>query len=195
MRTDLEMLVRVTDMLTEAVSVVHDDALDEQTPCDAWDVAALLDHLTGGNRFTAHVLAGKTADEAIKATRASFAGDSDKRLAVVESAATQLAVFREEGVMVSTYHHVVGDLTGEHILRLRMHDMSIHRWDLLQAVNPKKGLDSVYVRWAIDELARPDSLAARHMATGYPEPSKSYELLLAFGRRRARPTAHLRPDE
>ena len=64
--------------------------------------------------------------------------------------------------------------------------MSIHIWDLLQAVNPKKGLDPVYVRWAIDELSRPDSLAARHVATGYRHPTKSYELLLAFGRHRRR---------
>ena len=194
MRTDLDMLDRAIELFAGAVAFVHDDMLGAQTPCDDWDVAALLDHVTGGNRFTCNVLQGQTADAAIEAVRASFALDDDPRAAVVTSASAQRDAFAQPGVVAASFHHVAGELTGAQMLQLRIHDVNVHRWDLLQAVNPKKGLDPVYVRWAIDELARPDSLAARHMATGYRNPGKSYELLLAFGRRRSRPSEHLRTE-
>jgi hypothetical protein len=97
--------------------------------------------------------------------------------------AAQLRACKADGVLTGTFHQVSSDLTGEHVLCLRIHDVRIHVWDLLQAVKPKKGLDPVQVRWAVDELAKSVSLTAQYMATGYPNPGKSYELLLAFGRR------------
>jgi uncharacterized protein (TIGR03086 family) len=194
MTTDLDMLARATEMMTEAASFVEPGSLTLPTPCDGWDVAELLDHVTGGNRFTVQILQGHTADDALVATIASFDSDKSPSDALAESAAAQLRACKADGVLAGTFHHVVGDLTGEQVLRLRVHDVCIHVWDLLQAVNPKKGLDPVYVRWAIDELAKPDSLTAQHMATSYPNPGTSYELLLAFGRRRTSAAEHLRGD-
>ena len=194
MTTDLDMLARATEMMTEAASFIEPESLVLPTPCDGWDVAELLDHVTGGNRFTVQILQGHTADYALAAAIASFDSDGSPSDALVESAADQLRTCVADGVLAGTFHHVVGDLAGEQVLRLRVHDVCIHVWDLLQAVNPKKGLDPVYVRWAIDELAKPDSLTAQHMAKGYPNPGKPYELLLAFGRRRTSAAEHLRRD-
>lgn len=199
MTSDLDMLRRVTEWLSQAAVFVDHSTLTWDTPCADWNVEALLDHVTGGNRFTVNILSGLSADDALAAVHASFASEAQTgvdqpQVAAVDSARTQLQAFQANGALSGTYDHVVGTLTGEQILRLRIHDMAIHIWDLLQAVNPKKGLDPVYVRWAIQELAKPDSLTAQHIATGYDKPSKSYELLLAFGRRRRETGSHLRHD-
>lgn len=189
---DLDMLQRSNDWLIEAVGFADQTSLDHPTPCADWDVAELLDHITGGNRFSVNILAGMSADDALRVTRESFAPDHNPLARVIESAEAQLLVFSGEGVLQGSYDHVAGVLTGRQVLRLRIHDVCIHIWDLLQAVNPKKGLDPVYVRWARDELSRSDSLAARHMATRFSQPTKPSELLLAFGRRRSSQRHHLR---
>jgi uncharacterized protein (TIGR03086 family) len=189
---DLEMLRHSNEALIEAVGFADQTSLDHPTPCAGWDVAELLDHITGGNRFSVNILTGMSADDALRVTRESFAPEHNPLARVIESAEAQLFAFFGDGVLQGSYDHVAGALTGRQVLRLRIHDVCIHIWDLLQAVNPMKGLDPVYVRWAIDELSRSDSLAARHMATGFTQPTKPYEVLLAFGRRRASPRAHLR---
>lgn len=183
MPNDLDMLQHSYDTLAEAMTFVEPDALSSATPCDDWSVSDLLDHVTGGNRFTVNILSGMAADEALDRARWSFGDDHDPVAAVDSSSHRQLDAFGRHGALDGTYHHVVGDLRGDQVLRLRLHDVAIHTWDLLQAVHPN-ALDPVYVRWAIEELSQPDSLTAKHIATAVVHPTNSHELLRAFGRDR-----------
>lgn len=179
---DQEVLDRCAERLIDTLDSVDVNDLERPTPCTDWNVQELLEHVAGGNWFTLALLGGASSADALVTARSAF-GSADLLDAVRESASEQSAAFASSD-MDAHYDHVRGSLIGHDVLRLRIHDVAIHTWDLLQAVNPKKGLDPVYVRWAVDELARPGSITAQYAATGFARPRKPYELLLAFGRRR-----------
>ncbi len=183
MLNNLDMLERSTQLLVQTAGLVDDAMLLAPTPCGEWNVTELLDHVTGGNRFTLTILDGVTADEALQLAHASFTDQHDPVRAVIESAAAQLDAFTKPGRLAGTFHHAVGDLAGDDVLRLRIHDVCMHIWDLLQVVRPDAPLDGEYVAWAVDELAKPDSLTVQHMAVHVAAPKNETEVLAAFGRR------------
>jgi uncharacterized protein (TIGR03086 family) len=183
MPTDLDVLRRVTSRLIDVAAAINPDDLGRATPCASWNLADLLDHVTGGNRFTIALLDGRSRDQALELARASFGSGHAVVEAVTDSASVQLGAF-EECDLDATYDHVAGPLTGTQVASLRIHDMAIHTWDVLQAIDPSKGLDPVYVRWAVADFGAPDALVAHHVARFYPAPTTPHELLLAFGRRR-----------
>ena len=146
------------------------------------NVADLLDHVTGGNRFTVAILSGMTAADAREAAHTSFTGEHDPVEAVLESTRRQFDSFALPTALDQTYDHVAGKLSGITILRIRLHDVMVHLWDLEQALQPGAPLHPGYARWAIADLSKPDSPAARHLATEVKNPKTAADLLTAFGR-------------
>ena len=183
---DLDALARVSTGFERALGFVEPRLLRSPTPCANWDVSDLLDHVTGGNRYTVAIFAGATSSAALEAARAAFGPDHDPAESARSSLGPQREAFETEGALMGSVDHVAGTLTGREALRLRIHDMNIHTWDLNQAVHPQAGLDPALARWAMAELAEADSLTARHIAihTDRP-PTSAYALLQTFGRRRA----------
>lgn len=185
---DLAVLDAVTDAFVVACRSIRDDQLDSETPCTEWDVTDLIDHVTGGNRFTVGIRRGRAADDALAATVASFEGEHDPVGAAVDSARLQRAAFNEAGALDRVCHHVAGELSGSQVLRLRLQDLTIHTWDLNEALDPPAAIPEGSLRWSIAELADPESLTARHMTTGgQHRPESAGELLAAFGRHYGHP--------
>lgn len=116
------------------------------TPCSDWDVSALTDHITGGNWFTTAILTGARADDAKTATMTRFGDSSASGDAVIKSIEEQIAAFLRPEVIDRTWNHVAGDISGREILRLRLHDLIVHSWDVEEALRPGSALP--------DELAR-----------------------------------------
>jgi uncharacterized protein (TIGR03086 family) len=180
---DLEVLDAVTDGFVAACRCIRDDQFDGETPCSEWNVTDLVDHVTGGNRFTVGILQGHAADDALAAAVASFEGGRDPVGAAIESSQLQRAVFNEPGALDRVCSHLAGELSGSQVLRLRLHDVTIHTWDLNEAISPPARIPEALVGWSIAELADPKSLAARHMTIGgHRPPESAEELLAAFGR-------------
>ncbi len=73
-----------------------------------------------------------------------------------------LTAFQQPGVLDRTCHHVAGDLTGRQALRLRLHDLIVHTWDVSQTISPPAALPDDVLSWAVAELADGQSLAATH---------------------------------
>lgn len=132
------------------------------TPCSGWDLSALVDHVTGGNWFTCHILGGRTADAAMTKTMEQFAAGSASCEQAVASVDEQLAAFQQPGVLDRTWHHVAGDLTGRQILRLRLHDLIVHTWDIEQTLDPPASLPEDLIRWGLAEVSNQDSLTPEH---------------------------------
>src|SRR5919197_2796930 len=110
-----------------------------QLPADSWDrptpsqlsVRELVEHVVGGNRFTALLLAGVDRDEARNMLTDDQLGD-DPVAAVVESARRQAQAFATTppGQPVAGPR---GNVTAAAFLRFRLVDLAVHAWDLLRA--------------------------------------------------------------
>ncbi len=177
----------VSDKLSDALRSIADDQWGLATPCVEWDLSALVDHVTGGNWFTSRIFGGLSSDEAMTHTVKQFRGGSVTSEQATSSVTDQLAVFGRPGVLDRTWSHVVGDLTGRQILRLRLHDLIIHTWDIEQTLDPPAALPEHLLRWGLEELANNGSLTAKHFELGSVPMSETVEnaataYLRKFGR-------------
>lgn len=160
--TDLTTLNDVTRHLRAALESIADDQWSLATPCIEWNLSALVDHITGGNWFTTRILAGHPAEEAMRLTMKRFAGGSATRDQALESVDDQLAAFRQPAALERSWSHVAGTLTGRQILRLRLHDLIVHTWDVEATVRPPAVVPDNLARWGLDELTSSESLTVRH---------------------------------
>ena len=184
--TDLAILVAASDAF-ERLCASLDDRWDLPTPCSEWNLGQLVDHVTGGNWFTIEILNGETADAALAAARSRFDDKHDRRVGAVSSVRDQLDAFVQRGALDRRCQHVSVELSGAEVLRLRLHDIIIHSWDIAQTVSPPASVSDALTSWALTELAMPDSLAARHFGLESAGPRRQSEppqtaLLAAFGR-------------
>ncbi len=161
---DLNALEQVTDELIGAITGIGDDERDLPTPCSAWTLTDLVDHVTGGNWFTIRLLTGETAEAAMDATIARFAIGPASPSDAIDAAADQLAAIKEPGVLDRTWHHVAGQLPGRQLLRLRLHDLIVHTWDINETRRPPATVATNLAAWGLDELERDESLMAAHFA-------------------------------
>ena len=184
---DLDTLTMLSEHLMAALKASVDIELTLPTPCSDWDLAALIDHVTGGNWFTTQILGNHTAEKAMSNTMELFGG----RSATVEEAASsvnvQLTAFARAGALDRTWHHVAGDLTGRQILRLRLHDLIVHTWDIEQTIGPPASVPAGLVAWGLAELSDQQSLTPVHFDlmtnsrdAAIEDPATTY--LAAFGR-------------
>ena len=157
---DLGALDLASDRLSSALAAIDEAQWALPTPCDEWDVSALVDHVTGGNRFTVSVLRGRSADDAIADAIASFDDGHASAHDAEASLTEQRAAFNRPGALDGTCDHVAGPLPVALVLRLRLHDLIVHTWDLEQSLSPPAEIPALLVRWGLEEMAATGSLEA-----------------------------------
>ena len=96
---DVSLLVEAGLFFERALSNVAADEWGLPTPCADWDVAELVDHVVGGNRWAALVLNGVGGEEALAAVRASEFG-RDRVSEHASSSSGQSAAFSAEGAWI-----------------------------------------------------------------------------------------------
>lgn len=178
---DLNALTSMSGHLSSALGAIEDHQLTRSTPCADWDLAALVDHVTGGNWFTGQILAGKTADEAMSKARALFGDRSANLEQAAASVNEQLTVFGQPSVLDRTWHHVAGELTGRQILRLRLQDLIVHTWDIEQTIDPPASIPADLVRWGLAELSSQESLTPELFElNSVPRPGRAEQAAVAY---------------
>lgn len=130
----LELLEIAAARFNELVAQTGEDAWDRPTPCEKWSVGQLVDHVIGGNNFTVEILAGNTAPKAIDAAKAAFTATTDRKQMSTASLAAQSKAFAEPGARERICHHVIGDMPGDLVLRLRLTELTVHGWDLARGI-------------------------------------------------------------
>ncbi len=119
----------------DAVAVadrVRPDQLDLATPCSAWTVQDLLDHLVGGTSYLGAAIAGVEPAAPTGATAADFR-------AGVEAC---LAGFAEPGALERTCTSPLGfEWTVQEATAGTFMDVLVHTWDLATATGQSSDLD------------------------------------------------------
>jgi uncharacterized protein (TIGR03086 family) len=114
---------------TRAVlAVVSKEQLDNATPCAAWKVSDLINHIVGGQYFFEAGAKGEPpagGDTDFSATDFLSAFD--------EGATRSVAAFRAEGVMGKMLTLPFGQMPGAAFMALAATDTLTHGWDLAKA--------------------------------------------------------------
>lgn len=129
---------------------VDDEHLELETPCDGWDVEALISHVVLGDvsvpmLFTGNPLPSTMAvDTSILGPNpvATWRGTA---LAAIES-------WRADGAMDQIVQHPVGDHPGRVFARFRLVDLLGHTWDLATAIGVESNLKEPLAEAALDFL-------------------------------------------
>ncbi|MBA3654242.1 MAG: TIGR03086 family protein [Actinobacteria bacterium] len=144
----VEALRAANKEFVRRLRVVSAEDWSRLTPCDAWDVRALVNHVIGGNRRYKMLLRGASAAE-VDATRSADHLGVDAVGSFLETASQLLGVFGEEGSMSRVGHHPAGDRTGAELADMRVLDITVHAWDLAKALDADEQLDADLVEYAL----------------------------------------------
>jgi len=131
---------------------VGDDQWHHPTPCDEWDVTALVEHVTMGSEMTVALLGGASRDEARAFFDREFGGEdtvTSCRAAVDSQMSRMRAVTDWEAVV----HHPVGDVTTSQLIGFRFGDLTLHAWDLATAIGADATLPEDLATAAYEDLA------------------------------------------
>src|SRR5215472_17921548 len=135
-----ELHAQALDHTGRVVAGIPADRWRSATPCDGWDVRALLNHLVAGNLWAAELAAGGT----IAGVGDRLDGDllgADPAGAYAASADAAAAVFRKPGAMDAPCAVSYGPVPGSVYAGHRFIDVFIHGWDLAAATGQDTTLD------------------------------------------------------
>ncbi len=130
-----------TAPLQQAVSVtrgvlaaVTPDQLGAPTPCESWDVAALINHIVGAQHFFLAGLSGTPPTDP-----PDFAA-GDYLAAFDEVSSACIEAFGADGVMERTITLPFGQMPGAAVMGLATTDTFQHGWDLAKATGQSTDL-------------------------------------------------------
>ena len=115
------------------------------TPCDGWDVHALLNHVVAGNLWAAELGAGATIEDVADRLDGDMLG-ADPAASYVTSAAAAAATFRRPGAMDAPCAVSYGPVPGSVYAGHRFLDVFVHGWDLAVATGQDPELDPGLMR-------------------------------------------------
>ena len=146
---DLAALARATDEFRRQLNLVSDDQWHAPTPCGEWDVTALAQHVSGGNRMAELLLEGATAEASLDGARTI--NGTDLLTTYDATSAAQITAFAEPGALELVVHHPALDMPGEMLLMFRTADLALHGWDLANSIGSDTTIDpdvatSIWVR-------------------------------------------------
>src|SRR5438477_5929807 len=121
----------------ELVNHVAPDRLGAPTPCRAWDVLALMNHLVLGNRLYAWCARGRSADDFD--VHRDFVGDDpvEAYLASVRDIDGALA---DPSVLERTFALRGGPVPGTEAVATHLTELVAHGWDLARATGQPLGM-------------------------------------------------------
>ncbi|MFN8028302.1 MAG: TIGR03086 family metal-binding protein [Acidimicrobiia bacterium] len=147
----MEALSRADAQFARVIGEVTVDDLDRPTPCEGWDVRALLNHVVGGNRMSVVALEGGSRDDVLAVFGDDLLAD-DYLVAYQDSAADQLAAFEEDGALAGMVHHPIGEVPAAQLLQFRIGDLTLHSWDLARAIGADETVDPALAAYVLAAL-------------------------------------------
>lgn len=178
-----ELHRRTVEEWQRRVLAVGDD-WSRPTPCEEWDVHALVNHVVGEELWTPPLVDGGTMEEVGDRFDGDVLGDDPVAVATRAAAEAVAAVERrvpEHGIV----HLSFGDAPIEEYVMQLSADHLVHGWDLAAATGQDRSLDPDLVRTVAEWYAEREQMYRDAGAVG-PAPAVGDDpqsrLLGAFGR-------------
>ena len=144
---------RALDETRSVVAGIGHDQRSLSTPCNGWDVQALLNHLVSGNYWAAELGAGATIEDVGNRFDGDVLGD-DALSSYDASAKLAAATFEVPGALEAPCAVSYGPVPGSVYAGHRFIDVLIHGWDLAIATGQDPTLDPGLVDPAYEILRR-----------------------------------------
>jgi uncharacterized protein (TIGR03086 family) len=164
-----ELHAQALDRTGRIVAAIKPDQWHAGTPCDGWDVHALLNHLVAGNLWAAELGTGAAIEDVGTRLDGDVLG-SHPAASYASSAAAAAATFRRPGALEAPCAVSYGPVPGSVYAGHRFLDVFVHGWDLAVATGQDTELDAGLMR-ACREVIEPQVAAFRAAgALGGEEP-------------------------
>lgn len=181
-----ELHRRVVEAWQAKVESVPDSAWTADTPCEGWDVRALVNHVVAEELWTPAITEGRTVDEVGDRFDGDVLGDDPAatgRAAATAAVAAADAKLGEGGIV----HLSFGDFPIEEYVGQLSADHLVHTWDLAAGADLDRNLDPELVEAVADWFAEREELYRAAGAIGPrgelgADPDPQSRLLAAFGR-------------
>jgi uncharacterized protein (TIGR03086 family) len=122
------------------------------TPCDAWDVRQLVNHVVGGNVRYRMILDGEP-DETVLATHGHDMLGADAVASFDRSLSDVIEAFAAPGALDEIVRHPKsGEMSGRQLRLLRVDELAIHAWDLARAIDADEQLDPELMGWLYEHM-------------------------------------------
>jgi uncharacterized protein (TIGR03086 family) len=175
---------RAVDGWVSRVASVGSDQWELPTPCEEWNVRALVNHVVGESLWTPPLLEGKTIAEVGDEFEGDLLGD-EPAAAAARAAGRALAAADTRVPGGGSVHLSYGDEDMHEYVRQLVADYLVHSWDLASAVGGDTQLDAELVDAVAAWFADREELYRRAGAIG-PRGGggggAQEDLLAAFGR-------------
>ena len=136
----VEMHRRASEEFVRQVTSVGADQWGDPTPCSAWTVRELVNHVVGEERWTVPLLAGRTIADVGDSLDGDLLGDDPASAAAHAARAAQNAVI-EPVLRGATVQLSYGEeQAAEYVYQLTA-DHLVHSWDLAVAIGTVPDLD------------------------------------------------------
>lgn len=181
-----ELYRRAVEEFGARVDEVPTDAWHRPTPCEEWDVRALVNHLVGEDCWVVPLLAGASLEEVGDRFDGDLLGDDPQR-AWREAAAGGVAAVSAPGALERRVHLSSGLTPAPEYAMQLFADHLVHAWDLSVAVGADDALPEDLVatcgRWFADrQEAYRQAGVIGPPAPVDPGADAQTRLLAAFGR-------------
>ena len=142
---------RALDETASVVAGITEGQMHAATPCDGWDVQALLNHIVAGNLWAAELAAGNTIEGVGDRLDGDVLG-TDAKGAYEASAKLAAAAFEAPGALDAPCAVSYGPVPGSVYCGHRFVDVFIHGWDLAVATSQDTHLNPELVDAAYELL-------------------------------------------
>jgi uncharacterized protein (TIGR03086 family) len=135
-------LNRAVSSTMEVLQRVRAEQMAAPTPCESWDVQALINHFVGSARYWAVMLNGLDGMDGMNEDSAPDYAAGDYVAAYEESIRIACAAFTAKGALQRVVRLEQGEFPGAVALGFATTDQFTHGWDLARAIGqPTAGLD------------------------------------------------------
>lgn len=178
---------RAVEGFDTRVQAIRDDQWQSPTPCDGWDVRALVNHLVNEDLWTKPLMEGRTIAEVGDEFEGDLLGD-DPKTAWAEARDEAHTAVAAPGALERTVHVSWGEIPAREYVMQLLNDHLIHSWDLARGTGGDDSLDPELVELCYEWAEPQEELIRRSGVFGdrvdvAPDADLQTRLLAIMGRR------------